>query len=728
MIIAIDRQKLKLHKGISMTNKNPLGNATATLANISTNSTLTISEADLLKGFYDPDADTLYVASLSVDTGELRDLKSGQWLYTPAKNTKDTTVTVDYLVSDFNGGKLLSSLNFNVTPSNTSDNSPSTAIVKKLTKTTSNFNGSASNDNVLGSEITDNIKGNIGNDTLKGEFGNDIIDGGNDNDQIYGGADEDSLLGGKGDDIINGDDSNDTLEGNEGNDTLDGGKGADKMSGGTGDDQYFVDNQNDEIIEDTNVKGGNDTVFISIPLNWAKNFSRFPGVENFVLIGDTQDIDAAGDDNPNLIKGNIGNNYLWGNGGNDMLIGGNGDNTLEGGKGVDTLEGGAGDDVYILENEEDTIIDTQGKNVVKSSETITLINYDTITTLTLTGEKAINGTGNSKNNIIEGNLSDNQLRGKSGNDSVYGFAGDDTLYGDSGNDLLDGGDGDDIAAYDGVKADYNVKKVNDVWQVTEATSEIDQLKDIEYVQFSDNLMDLFESQKLELSIVDENIQEGDKNGNKTAILKLVLNQAAEEDFTVDIQTQDGTAQAGKDYKAVSQTLTIKAGEKSADIKIPIISDNVFEEDENFTVSLSSSNKNLAFKNTEATVTILNDDNTTLSFKNISIKEGQKGKMNAEVTVSLLNPISKDVMVHYQTVDKMALSGKDYTATVGDLTIPANTTSAKIQIPILNDNIKETTETFAVKFSNPVNALLPKNASVTVTILDDDTISLVGVTM
>ena len=65
------------------------------------------------------------------------------------------------------------------------------------------------------------------------------------------------------------------------------------------------------------------------------------------------------------------------------------------------------------------------------------------------------------------------------------------------------------------------------------------------------------------------------------------------------------------------------------------------------------------------------------------------------------------------------TAKDYKATAGDLIIPANTKTTKVLIPIIDDKIGESTETFTVKFSAPDNALLPSNASATVTILDND---------
>ncbi|MFN7514095.1 Calx-beta domain-containing protein, partial [Microcystis sp.] len=64
----------------------------------------------------------------------------------------------------------------------------------------------------------------------------------------------------------------------------------------------------------------------------------------------------------------------------------------------------------------------------------------------------------------------------------------------------------------------------------------------------------------------------------------------------------------------------------------------------------------------------------------------------------------------------ATANVDYTSKTGTLTIAANTSTATISIPILNDNLNEANETFAINLSNPVNATLTNNKGI-VTISD-----------
>jgi ELWxxDGT repeat protein len=79
----------------------------------------------------------------------------------------------------------------------------------------------------------------------------------------------------------------------------------------------------------------------------------------------------------------------------------------------------------------------------RSTSTVTSL-ASTTTNLVLTGNGAINGTGNALANTITGNGKNNILNGGAGNDTIIGGAGNDTLNGGLGNDILTGGLGRDI--------------------------------------------------------------------------------------------------------------------------------------------------------------------------------------------------------------------------------------------------------------------------------------------
>ena len=91
--------------------------------------------------------------------------------------------------------------------------------------------GGEGNDTLLGEAGSDSLLGEAGNDSLVGGDEADSLDGGAGNDTLSGGAGNDLLLGGTGTGA-------DVLDGGAGNDTLSGGDGADLLTGGAGADRF----------------------------------------------------------------------------------------------------------------------------------------------------------------------------------------------------------------------------------------------------------------------------------------------------------------------------------------------------------------------------------------------------------------------------------------------------------------------------------------------------------
>ena len=297
------------------------------------------------------------------------------------------------------------------------------------------ISGTSGNDSLTGTEVDDFLRGLAGNDTLTGLGGNDTLDAGTGGDRLIGGTGNDTyIVDGPGDTVIEntaegidtvrssasrtldanvenltltgtasifgvGNSLNNVITGNSGNNTLNGDTGADRLIGGAGNDTYIVDGPGDTVVE--NAGGGIDLIFSSASRTLDAN------VENLYLMG-TAAIDGTGNSLNNDIQGTPAANVL------------------NGGTGADFLMGHAGDDTYIVDGPGDTVIEElgQGIDTVRSSATRTL--DANVENLMLTGSAAINGTGNSLNNIITGNSANNVLDGAAGIDHLVGGAGNDT--------------------------------------------------------------------------------------------------------------------------------------------------------------------------------------------------------------------------------------------------------------------------------------------------------------
>ncbi|MGZ2411749.1 Ca2+-binding RTX toxin-like protein [Sphingomonas sp. F9_3S_D5_B_2] len=284
-------------------------------------------------------------------------------------------------------------------------------------------NAGEGEDSVFAS-IDYSLGANLENLVLNG-FG-DLSARGNDLDNVLGGnVNNNALYGNGGDDLIYGD---------AGNDKLDGGAGVDKMFGGLGDDTYIVRDATDFAYE--NVGEGVDRVLSSISIALRSN------VENLTLTG-TETVTGKGNELGNVITGNAANNALYGYAGDDKLYGGDGNDVLNGGTGKDGLTGGAGNDTYYVDDLTTYAYENVGEGTDRVYSTVNLTLRANIENLILSGNSAINGSGNAIDNRIWGNGASNTLHGAAGNDKLYGDAGADKLYGDDGDDWLEGGSGAD---------------------------------------------------------------------------------------------------------------------------------------------------------------------------------------------------------------------------------------------------------------------------------------------
>jgi Ca2+-binding RTX toxin-like protein len=370
------------------------------------------------------------------------------------------------------------------------------------------INGGDDDDWIDAGTGNDTVIGGLGVDVLAGGDGNDMIDGGDGDDSITGGAGNDELRGGSGVDVMTGGDGDDTYDldnvadvvienSNEGIDTvqstftytlganvenlilmgtsaidgtgnqldnvitgnseansIDGAAGIDTMIGGLGDDTYIVDNSADVIVENSNE--GVDTVQSSATYSLSAN------VENLILVGAA--INGTGNELANVIAGNELDNLLEGDGGEDTLTGGAGSDRLVGGANADTMSGGAGDDTYVVDDEQDTVVELSGEGVDTVESAVSYVLGDNVENLTLTGW-AESATGNSANNILIGNDSDNRIDGGVGDDLMTGGSGNDTYVIDSPGDVvIEQADGGNDTVETGVS--FSVSSMANIESVT----------------------------------------------------------------------------------------------------------------------------------------------------------------------------------------------------------------------------------------------------------------------
>ncbi len=258
----------------------------------------TVSRADLLTGFLDPNGDPLGIGAVTSTHGSVTDNGDGTFTVTPSADYSGL-LSLSYSVVDGQGGIVAATAN----------------LIEYF----------------AGWKFSNFLAGDAGNNILSGGTGTDTVS--------YAGAAaavtvdlslstaQDTVSAGV-DTLVSiesliGSNFNDTLQGNALSNRLDGGPGADILVGGDGSDTYIVDNAGDLVVESNgSAAGGTDTV-----LSLLASYTLRSNVENGRIISSG----AA-----TLIGNTLGNG----------LTGGIGNNILTGGLGVDSLTGGLGADRF----------------------------------------------------------------------------------------------------------------------------------------------------------------------------------------------------------------------------------------------------------------------------------------------------------------------------------------------------------------------------------------------
>lgn len=330
-------------------------------------------------------------------------------------------------------------------------------------------------ENAVGGNGDDTLIGNYAHNNLTGGLGADVLNGGDGYDtaiydnQYYGQVQVidmkygtegtldaagdtfisiERVLGSDGEEVIRGTDGIEALYGRGGNDTLTGRGGADILDGGAGIDVVAYES----------------TVTVDLMFSYLNTgeaagdtFNSIEGID-----GSNTNDDLRGDGLNNTLRGGFGNDLLRGRAGDDNLVGGAGNDTMWGDDGndvldgaisgysfgfspeIDTMYGGVGDDVYLVDSQDDVVVEFAGQG------------YDTIGVLSDPSRRSVRHYTLAENSNVEalvgegngtlhltGNSQANDITGGFGDDRLYGMGGNDTLNGWVGNDTLDGGDGDD---------------------------------------------------------------------------------------------------------------------------------------------------------------------------------------------------------------------------------------------------------------------------------------------
>lgn len=165
-------------------------------------------------------------------------------------------------------------------------------------------------------------------------------------------------------------------------------------------------------------------------------------------------------------------------------------------------------------------------------------------------------------------------------------------------------------------------------------------------------------------------------------------------------------------------VTFLPGQTNADLAIPIVNDELVEGAERFAVVISSPTAGAVIQGTNTAYVAIADDEVGLAFETKIIAVAEDGT-NLVVNVVQTGDTNQFVSVEYRTRADSAADGLDFTATNGFLHFGPGTNTLTVTVPILDDILFETNETFRISLTNAIGAILLANSNVVAKILEND---------
>ena len=151
----------------------------------------------------------------------------------------------------------------------------------------------------------------------------------------------------------------------------------------------------------------------------------------------------------------------------------------------------------------------------------------------------------------------------------------------------------------------------------------------------------------------------------------------------------GTATAGLDYTALSGSIRIEAGNRSADISLVTLTDSVADSPETVILTLLSSTAyDLGALTVWTATLVLQDYAVSFAGSMTSVVEGATA--TAIVSLAAAAPVG-GLTIHY-SIGGTATEGVDYTALSGMVIVAAGDTTAEIDVVTVEDSVEDDAET------------------------------------
>ena len=230
-----------------------------------------------------------------------------------------------------------------------------------------------------------------------------------------------------------------------------------------------------------------------------------------------------------------------------------------------------------------------------------------------------------------------------------------------------------------------------------------------------------------------NASEPNTNGSFT----LTRTGDTSQDLVVNVNSAIGSATITTDYTLTPayvagslgfSTFTILAGSSTLSIGVAPASDTSQEGPETIILQLGPGNGYIVGSASSATM-VLGDDDTALpkiAFTASTARTTEGSVSPAQFTVTRTGVTTATLTVTY-AVSGTATSGTDFTALAGSVVIPANASSATIDITTTNDSTSESLENVVLTLSSNAAYVIDPTANIGTASIYDDDLQTVSVT-
>jgi uncharacterized repeat protein (TIGR01451 family) len=184
----------------------------------------------------------------------------------------------------------------------------------------------------------------------------------------------------------------------------------------------------------------------------------------------------------------------------------------------------------------------------------------------------------------------------------------------------------------------------------------------------------------------------------SVFVPVTLSEPADEPVVVLFHTQGGSATSGVDYSRwgtplLPRSVTIPAGSLQTTINVPVLADSLVEDDESFSVVLSSvSGSGAVIGDGTGVATIVDADgvsvdNPAVAVSSGSVVEGDDGRRRVQFQVHLSRAPASNVTISYATVDGSAVAPGDFVAKLpGSVVFAPGQISKTIDVLVNSDRV------------------------------------------